>query len=73
MSLFLLFIVLQMFYLLSLNCGVSYMDSTNWVKNIKAAVNPKNRGDKCFQYAVLNHKEIGKHPQRTWKIEPFIY
>lgn len=49
------------------------MDSTNWVKNVKAAVNPKNRGDKCFQYAVLNHKEIGKHPQRTWKIEPFIY
>ena len=41
------------------------MDSTNWIKNIKAAVNPKNKEDKCFQYAVLNHKEIGKHPQRT--------
>ena len=35
-------------------------------RRIETAVNPKNKGDKCFQYPVtvtLNHEEIGKHPQ----------
>ena len=43
-------------------------------KNKKAAINPKNNDDKCFQYSitvVLNHKNIVKDPQRISKINPF--
>ena len=37
---------------ISLNRGVSYIDSPEWLKNKKLTVNPKNNDDKCFQYAV---------------------
>ena len=53
----------------------SYIDSPDWIKNIKATINLKNQDDKCFQYAatvVLNHEEIKKDPQRISKIKPFI-
>ena len=44
------------------NCGGSYIDSSGWIKNKKATINPINKKDnKCFQYAVTvasNHKEI---------------
>ena len=36
----------------------SYKDSPNWTRNNKAAMNPINKKDKCFQYIVtvaLNH------------------
>ena len=46
------------------NCGGSYIDSPDWIKNKNATINPSNKKDnKCFQYAVtvaLNHEEIGK-------------
>ena len=46
------------------------------VKKIKKTkINPKNNDDKCFQYALtvaLNYEQIGKDPQRTTKIKPFI-
>ena len=51
------------------NCGRLYIGSPDWIKNKKAAINPINKKDnKCFQYAVIvaiNHKEIGKNPERT--------
>ena len=54
----------------------SYIDSTDWIKNKKATINPINQKDnKCFQYAVtvaLNHEETGKNPERITKIKPFI-
>ena len=45
----------------SLNRGGSYIDSSKWLKNKKATINPKNNDDKCFQYALtvaLNYEEI---------------
>ena len=55
------------------NHGESYIDSADWIKNKKAAINSINeKENKCFQYAVtvaLNHEEIGKHAE---KIKPFI-
>ena len=58
------------------NCGGSYIDSLDWIKNKKAAINSANKNEnKCFQYAatvVLNHEEIKEDPQRITKIEPFI-
>ena len=49
----------------------SYIESPAWIKNKHAIINPKNTNDnKCFQYAItvaLNHKEIGKDPQKRYK------
>ena len=45
------------------NWGGSYKDSSDWIKNKKASINPIHNDDKYFQYAAsvaLNHKEIGK-------------
>ena len=59
----------------SLSRGGSYIDSPKWLKNKRAAINPKNKDDKCFQYAltvVLNYDKIKKDPQKISKIKPFI-
>ena len=36
----------------SLSRGGSYIDSPEWLKKKKATINPKNKDDKYFQYAV---------------------
>ena len=58
------------------NQGESYINSFDWIKNKKAAINPINKKDnKCFQYAVtviLNHEQIGKYLDRITKIKSFI-
>ena len=48
------------------NCGGSYIDSPDWIKNKKATINPINKKNKCFQHAVTvasNHEEIKKNLQ----------
>ena len=60
---------------ISLNRGRSYIDSSEWLKNKKATINPKNKDDKCFQYAItvaLDYKNIKNNPQEITKIKPFI-
>ena len=60
---------------ISLNKGGSYIESAKWIKDQKSPINPKNKDDKCFQYAVtvaLNHDKINKDLQRVSKIKPFI-
>ena len=55
--------------------GGSYIDSPDWIKKKKAAINPKNEDYKLFQYAptvALNHEEIKRRLQRISKIKPFI-
>ena len=63
-------------YKINWNCGGSYIDSPDWIKNKEVTINPINKKDnKCFQYAVtvaLNHKEIEKHTERIKKFKPFI-
>ena len=59
----------------SLSRGGSYIESPKWLKNKKAKINPKNKDEKCFQYALtiaLNYEKIKKDPQRISKIKPFI-
>ena len=49
------------------NGDESYINSPKWPKNKKAAINPKNDDDNCFQYTIptaLNHEQIGRDPQR---------
>ena len=41
--------------------GGSYIDYLDWIKKKKATINPKNKDEKCFQYAetvALNYEEI---------------
>ena len=48
---------------ISLNRGGLHIDTPKWSKNKKVTINPKNNGDKCFQYAVtaaLNYQNIKK-------------
>ena len=55
---------------ISLGRDGSYIDSPKWLKNKKATINPKNKCDKCFQYALtvaLNYEKIKKDPQRISK------
>ena len=52
---------------ISLNRGGSYIDSPSWIKNKKATINPQNKNNECFRYAItvaLNHEEIKKDSQR---------
>ena len=64
-------------YEINPNCGGSYIDSPDWIKNKKATMNLVSKKDnKYFQYAIpveLNHEEIKKDPQRIIKIKSFIY
>ena len=54
------------------NCGGSYIDSPDRIKNKKATINPIMKKDnKYFQYTVtvaLNHEKTGKNPERITNI-----
>ena len=55
--------------------GGLYIDSPNWIKTKKATINPKNKDNKCFQYAAtvaLNFEEIESRPEGVSNIKPFI-
>ena len=60
---------------INFNCVESYIDSSYWIKNTKATINPINKKDnKCFQYVItvaLNHDEIKRDQQRIMKSKPF--
>ena len=64
------------FHNIKLKRGKSYIESPEWISCKKATINPKNTKDnKCFPYAItvaLNHREIGRNPQRISKIRPHI-
>ena len=52
-------------HIVNFKLGGSYIDSPDWIKKKKAAINPKNNDNKCFQYAatvVLNYEEIKWNP-----------
>ena len=59
----------------SLSRGGSYLDSPKWLKNKKATINPQNKDDRCFRYALtvtLNYEQIKDHPERISKIKHVI-
>ena len=63
------------FHKIDLKRGGSYIEAPEWIKNKKAAINPKNKDGKCFQYAVtivLNYDRIENHPERVSKVKPFV-
>ena len=53
----------------------SYIDSPEWLKAKGATINPKNKNNECFKYAItvaLNHEKIEKNRERITKIKSFI-
>ena len=60
---------------ISLNRGSSYIKCDEWLKNKGTTINPKNKDNKCFQYAIiiaLNYQNINSHPERISNLKPFI-
>ena len=60
---------------ISLNRGSSYIKSHEWIRNKGVTINPKNKDNKCFQYAItaaLNYQNITNNCQRISKLKPFI-
>ena len=60
---------------ISLNKGRLYIDSPDWIKNKKATINPKNKDNECYKYAIiasLNHEKIKKNPERISNLKSFI-
>ena len=63
------------FHQLELTRGGSHIESPDWIASKKAVINPKNKDEECFKWAViaaLHHEEIEKDPQRITKLEPFV-
>ena len=55
------------FHRLVLTRGSSYTELSKWLKSKKAVINPKNKDEECFKWAVieaLHHEEIKHHPER---------
>ena len=60
---------------INLKIGKSYIKSPEWILNKRVTINPKNKDNECFQYAItaaLNHQKIENHPERISNIKPFI-
>ena len=60
---------------ISWNRGGSYIDSPLWIKNKKATINPKNKNNECFKYAItaaLNYSEINNHPEKISNLKHFL-
>ena len=60
---------------INLNRGSSYIKSHEWIRNKGVTMNPKNKDNRCFQYAItaaLNHQNINHNPERISNLKPFI-
>ena len=63
------------FHKIDIKRSGSYIEAPKWIKNKKATINPQNKDDRCFQYAVtiaLNYDRIENHSERLNNIKPFI-
>ena len=62
------------FHQLNLTRGSSYLPLPDWLVNKRAIINPKNKIDECFKWAViaaLHHEEIISHPERILNLTRF--
>ena len=50
--------LLYHFHGIDIRRAESYIMSPDWIANEKAAINPKNEKDKCFQWSKLQDKII---------------
>ena len=60
------------------NCGGSYIDSPDWIKNKKSTINPVNKKRQMFSVPCNSrlkswrNQQQKKKTQRKVKIKPFI-
>ena len=62
------------FHELALTRGGSYIELPKWLKSKKAVINPQNKDEECFKWAVieaLHHEEIKHHPERISLLRPY--
>ena len=62
------------FHRLVLTRGGSYIELPKWIKNKKAVINPQNKDEECFKWAIITtlyHEEITKDRQRISKLRPY--
>ena len=62
------------FHRLALTRGSSYTELPKWIKSKKAVVNPQNKDEGCFKWAViaaLRHKEIRKDHQHISRLRHY--
>ena len=62
------------FHRLVLTRGSSYIDLPEWLKSKKAMINPQNKNEECFKWAViaaLHHEEIKNNPERISFVRPY--
>ena len=62
------------FHRLALTRGGSYIELPEWLKSKKAVINPQNKDEECFKWAViaaLHHEEIKKDHQRISRLRPY--
>ena len=55
--------------------GGSYIESSDWIKSMKAITNLINKDDECFQYAAIIALSFGKTKKdlrRVSNIKPFV-
>ena len=63
------------FHKITLKRSGSYVKSPEWLRNKRATINPKNKDNECFKYAIttaLNYNEIPNHPERISNLMPFF-
>ena len=62
------------FHRLVLTRGSSYNELLQWIKSKRAVINPQNKDEECFKWAViaaLHHEEIKKDHQRISRLSPY--
>ena len=62
------------FHRLVLTQGSSYIELSEWIKSKKAVINPQNKDEECFKWAViaaLHHEETKNNPERISLLRPY--
>ena len=62
------------FHRLVLTRGSSYTELPEWIKSKKAVINPQNKDEECFKWAVITvlyHEEIKKDHQCPSRLRPY--
>ena len=62
------------FHRLALTWGSAYIALQESIKNKKAVINPQNKDEECFKWAViaaLHHEEIKHNPERISLLRPY--
>ena len=62
------------FHRLALTRGGSYIELPGWINSKKAVINPQNKDEECFKWAViaaLYHEDIKKDHQHISRLRPY--